>query len=204
MSLQREVRGGIPAEIRADSDGVKVSGYAAVFNQETDIGGMFREVIEPGAFTKAIDRDDVVFLINHDGLPLARTRSGTLTLAEDDHGLKIETTLDPDDPDVKSIVGKMKRGDLDKMSFAFRSEMEIWDETTEPPTRTILEARLYDVSVVTTPAYDGTEIALRSRDEARGSKKELGKRNSEAAQRRIAARKAETEMRLRGISPAKK
>ncbi|MBN8959090.1 MAG: HK97 family phage prohead protease, partial [Rhizobiales bacterium] len=71
---QREVRGGIPAEIRADESGVKVSGYAAVFSQEADIGGYFREVIAPGAFKAAIERDDVPFLIEHEGLPLARTR----------------------------------------------------------------------------------------------------------------------------------
>lgn len=160
MTLEK--RGGIPAEIRAEADGIKVEGYAAVFGQETDIGGMFREVIERGAFKDAIGRDDVVFLINHDGLPLARTRSGTLTLSEDDHGLKISTTLDPEDPDVKSIAGKMKRGDLDKMSFAFYPEIQEWDENGETPLRTIKQARLSDVSIVTSPAYEGTEIALRS------------------------------------------
>jgi len=157
-----ETRAGIPAEIRTDADGIKVAGYAAVFGQETDIGGMFREVIERGAFADAIGRDDVVFLINHDGLPLARTRSGTLRLSEDDHGLKIETTLDPEDPDVKSIAGKMRRGDLDKMSFAFYPEVQEWDESGDTPLRTIKRASLHDVSIVTTPAYEGTEIALRS------------------------------------------
>lgn len=169
---QREVRAGIPAEIRADSDGIKVEGYAAVFNEETDIGGMFREVIAPGAFKDAIGRDDVVFLINHEGLPLARTRSGTLKLTEDERGLKIETTLDADDPDVKSISGKMKRGDLDKMSFAFYPEVQEWDESGDTPLRTISRASLYDVSIVTTPAYDGTEIALRSMQDARKARGE--------------------------------
>lgn len=162
-----ETRAGIPAEIRADADGIKVEGYAAVFGQETDIGGYFREVIERGAFKDAIGRDDVVFLINHDGLPLARTRSGTLTLSEDDHGLKISTMLDPEDPDVKSISGKMKRGDLDKMSFAFYPEVQEWDESGDMPLRTIKKASLHDVSIVTTPAYDGTEIALRSLEASR-------------------------------------
>ena len=123
----REVRGGIPAEIRADGDGVTVSGYAAVFDQAADIGGYFKEIIARGAFKEAIGRDDVVFLINHDGRPLARTRSGTLTLKEDDKGLRIDTVLDAEDPDVKSITGKMKRGDLDKMSFAFRATKQEWD-----------------------------------------------------------------------------
>ena len=180
--MEREIRGGIPAEIRADETGVKVSGYAAVFDQEADIGGMFREKIEKGAFTDAIGRDDVVFLINHDGLPLARTRSGTLKLEQDDHGLRIETTLDPDDPDVKSIVGKMKRGDLDKMSFAFMPEIQEWDDTQDPPLRSIKKASLFDVSIVTTPAYDGTEIGLRS---LAAHKKEQKQKNFNAAALRL-------------------
>ena len=139
-----------------------VEGYAAVFNQETVIGGQWREQIAPGAFTGAIGRDDVVFLINHEGLPLARTRSGTLQLSEDEHGLKMRASLDMSDPDVRSIVPKMKRGDLDKMSFAFVPTRQSWDDEAAMPRRTIQEAELYDVSIVTTPAYDGTEIGLRS------------------------------------------
>lgn len=159
--MEREVRAWVPAEIRADGDGIKVSGYAAVFNQPADIGGYFREVIAPGAFTDAIGRDDVVFLINHDGLPLARTRSGTLTLQQDSIGLRMETLLDAGDPDVQSIIRKMERGDLDKMSFAFFPEVQEWDETGDLPLRTIRIASLYDVSIVTNPAYDGTSIGLR-------------------------------------------
>ncbi|HET6491340.1 MAG TPA: HK97 family phage prohead protease [Burkholderiales bacterium] len=160
--MTHEIRGGNPAEIRTSDDGIRVSGYAAVFNQEADIAGLFRERIEPGAFRDAIGRDDVVFLINHDGLPLARTRSKTLTLSEDDHGLKMDTVLDADDPDVASIVGKMKRGDLDKMSFAFRATVEEWDDSADIPLRTIKSADLFDVSIVTNPAYEGTDIGLRS------------------------------------------
>lgn len=182
MTVQRETRGGIPAEIRADETGIKVSGYAAVFGQEANIGGYFREVIEPGAFTDAIGRDDVVFVINHEGLPLARTRSGTLTLTEDKKGLRMETTLDPDDPDVKSIVPKMKRGDLDKMSFAFVPEVQEWDDTQDPPLRTIKRAALYDVSIVTTPAYEGTEIGLRSLE---AHKKAIRQKNFTAAATRL-------------------
>ncbi|MGN6144429.1 MAG: HK97 family phage prohead protease [Mesorhizobium sp.] len=181
--MEIERRGGIPAEIRADDEGVKVAGYAAVFNQEADIGGYFREVILPGAFRKALGSNDVPFLINHDGLPLARTRSGTLKLTEDSHGLKIETDLDANDPDVMRIVPKMKRGDLDKMSFAFRATVQRWDDTQDPPLRTVEEVELFDVSIVTDPAYDGTEIGLRSlakhREQAKRSQ------NFHAAQHRI-------------------
>jgi hypothetical protein len=168
---EKEIRRGVPVEIREDETGeIKVSGYAAVFGEETNIGGMFTEMIERGAFKAAIKRDDVVFLINHEGLPLARTRSGTLTLKEDQRGLYMEAMLDQSDPDVRSIVPKMKRGDLDKMSFAFRPVRQKWDDRANPPRRTIQEAQLFDVSIVTTPAYDGTEIALRSLQEHREAK----------------------------------
>jgi uncharacterized protein len=169
--MERETRAFAPEAVRADANAVHVSGYAAVFNQEVDIGGWFREVIAPGAFTEAIGRDDVVFLINHMGLPLARTRSGTLKLSEDSTGLRMESDLDPQDPDVLSIVGKMKRGDLDKMSFAFIPEIEQWDDTGDTPLRTIVKARLYDVAIVTTPAYDGTSIGLRSLEAFRAERK---------------------------------
>lgn len=179
--MEREVRSWTPAEIRAQGDGIKVSGYAAVFNQITDIGGFFLEVIKPGAFTDAIGRDDVTFLINHAGLPLARTRSGTLVLRQDLTGLFMETMLDAADPDVLSITGKMKRGDLDKMSFAFIPEIQEWDETGDTPLRTIIKAKLFDVSIVTTPAYDGTSIGLRSLEAFRAEQKS---KNFTAAARR--------------------
>jgi HK97 family phage prohead protease len=165
--MEREIRAIAPANVDAGGEDIKVSGYAAVFGQQTDIGGVFREVIEKGAFAESLQRDDIVFLINHEGLPLARTRSGTLALTEDEHGLKMETTLDGEDPDVKTITGKMKRGDLDKMSFAFWPEVQEWDDTQDPPLRTVKKARLYDVSIVTAPAYDGTEIGLRSLEKHR-------------------------------------
>lgn len=181
--MEREIRAGVPVEIReADDGGLKVEGYAAVFNQEAGIGGWFREVFRPGAFAEAIGRDDVVFLVNHEGLPLARTRSNTLSLVEDDHGLKMTTVLDPEDPDVRAIAGKMRRGDLDKMSIAFSPDVQTWDETGEVPLRIIERASLYDVSVVTTPAYGGTEIALRSLEKHRDT--ERRKQNFHAARRR--------------------
>lgn len=162
----RHVR--LPMEVRAEGDEVRVEGYAAVFNQEADIGGFFREQIAPGAFTEAIDRDDVVFLWNHDSdTVMARTRSGTLTLEQDERGLKMSAMLDMTDPDVQRIYPKMKRGDVDKMSFAFYPELQEWDDSDDIPLRTIKRASLRDVSAVTHPAYDGTEIGLRSLAEHR-------------------------------------
>lgn len=169
--MTMEMRAGEPAKVAEDGDSIKVSGYAAVFNQETDIGGQFREQIKPGAFKEAVGRDDVVFLVNHDGLPLARTRSGTLSLKEDKHGLFIESELDASDPDVQKIVPKMRRGDLDKMSFGFIPVGQEWDESGETPLRTITKVELFDVSIVTQPAYEGTEIGLRSLEKFREEKR---------------------------------
>lgn len=188
--MKHEVRAGKPVEIRMDGDAIRVSGYAAVFNEEADIGGMFREVIAPGAFTDAIGRDDVVFLINHAGLPMARTRSGTLTLREDSRGLYMETELDPEDPDVRAIVPKMKRGDLDKMSFAFFPEVQEWDDSGDVPVRTIRQVELSDVSIVTSPAYAGTDIGLRSLQEHRQAK------SIESDKRTVVAAKAKMNMNL--------
>ena len=157
-------------EIRAEEDGgITVQGHAAVFGEEANIGGLFREKISEGAFSEALKRnDDVVFLVNHAGLPLARTRSGTLSLSQDAQGLVAKTTLDASDPDVQSIIPKMRRGDLDKMSFAFTVTDDEWDEGGgDLPIRTIKSVELYDVSIVTTPAYEGTDIGLRSLEAAR-------------------------------------
>jgi len=166
-----EYRAGQPVDIKDDSGTIRVSGYAAIFDSETDIGGYYREKIARGAFTDAITRDDVVFVINHEGLPMARTRSGTLKLSEDSRGLFMETELDPSDPEVQRIIPKMKRGDLDKMSFAFRIEAEEWDDSGDTPLRTIKKAELRDVSIVTFPAYSDTNIGLRSLDSVRNKNK---------------------------------
>lgn len=158
-----------PFELREGDSTIRVVGHAAVFNQEANIAGAFREVIRPGAFTRAIGESDVPFLIEHDDLPLARNTSGTLKLSQDEIGLRIETELDTTDPDVQRIVPKMRRGDLSKMSFAFRVKSEEWEDLdSDMPLRVLRDLDLFDVSIVTTPAYSGTDIALRSLDDARG------------------------------------
>jgi HK97 family phage prohead protease len=155
-------------EVRAalDSGLVPVVGYASVFNEVADIGGFWDEVVAPGAFSATLAAgDDVAFLIDHEGLPLARTRSGTLRLSQDTRGLRVEADLDPSDPDVQRILPKMRRGDLTAMSFAFRTAKngDYWDESKTPPLRTLLDLTLRDVAIVTFPAYAGADIALRSR-----------------------------------------
>lgn len=160
---QREVRAfaEVSLERRADGEGRRIVGHAAVFDTPAIIGGMFREQIARGAFRDAIAQDDVPLLINHEGLPLARNTSGTLQLSEDRIGLRIETELDASDPDVLRLLPKLARGDVSGMSFAFRAEDQRWQDG-DPPLRTLLEVELFDVSIVTTPAYPTTDVALRS------------------------------------------
>ena len=194
----REQRPSEKIEIRDADDGqITVEGYAAVFNQETVIGGQWREQIAPGAFRDAVGRDDVTFLINHTGLPLARTRSGTLELTEDNHGLHIRAQLDPSDPDVRSIIPKMKRGDLDKMSFAFVPTRQKWSDEEKMPRRTITEAELHDVSIVNVPAYSGTEIGIRS---ALDSLERHRKRQSRSQAARRLRMKARQSLNSKGVS----
>lgn len=149
-----------------DSTSPMLEGYAATFNQQYDLGP-FREQIAPEAFTRTLSNGpDVRLLVDHEGQPLARTKSGTLTLAADSTGLHARAALDPSDPDVQRLLPKMRRGDLDQMSFAFRvpSGGDSWSEDFSE--RTIREANLAggDVSVVTYPANPNTSAAIRARD----------------------------------------
>ena len=202
--MEFETRSGLPVELRAADDGtVVVEGYAAVFDQPTNIGDVFTEVIAPGAFRSALARgDDTEFLINHSGLPLARSTAGNLTMMEDSKGLKIRAVLDGADPDVQRIVPKMRAGMLDQMSFAFQATGQRWDTPAEGmDVRTITDVVLYDVSIVNRGAYPQTSIALRSRDEARkqAEEAEAARTRREGFTVRTLPRKAEQEQKFRRI-----
>ena len=158
------------AEVRAvdTKDGsLKIGGYAATFNAEAT-GLNFREVIAPGAFTRALASQDPVFLlVNHDmeGIPLASTQSGTLSLRQDSTGLYMEATLDPANPKAQELSSALRRGDMDKMSFAFTVSPD--GQTKDAGLRTLTDIeRLYEVSVVTLPAYDSTSVGMRTAEEA--------------------------------------
>lgn len=170
--IEHRVRGEVRAEAVPDGDGRRLVGYAALFNTPADIAGMFREQIAPGAFTQAIQRDDVRALVNHDAnMVLGRNKAGTLRLSEDDKGLRVEVDM-PDTQMARDLGVSMERGDINQMSFGFIVKREEFTDE-EPPLRTIREAELFDVSVVTYPAYEETEVGLRSlrkhRQEQRGT-----------------------------------
>ena len=153
--------GGEVRSIEERDDDIVLEAMAAVFNQWTELGDL-RERIAPGAFENALPTSDVRFLVNHDGLPLARTTSGTLKLAETEEGLFMRALLARRDPDVRALVPKIERGDLNQFSFAFRVAPE--GQKWEGRDRTITEfAEIYDTSIVTAPAYEEAKlIALRS------------------------------------------
>lgn len=199
MTIERRALSAAP-ELRAAGGKKTATGYAALFNSRADIGGWFTEVIAPGAFTETLKSSDVRALFDHDsGRVIGRSTSGTLRLSEDDTGLSVEIDL-PDTNDGRDLAVLMERGDITGMSFGFRVTKEQWDETVEPNLRTILAADLFEVSAVAWPAYENTEIALRTLENAKDeARKVLAERNKRMAEARIEARKAAAEQRFRRI-----
>ena len=149
-----------------DNNTLLFTGYASVFDKAygvRDSKGVYEETIKQGAFKKTLqEQDDVRFLVNHDGIPLARTSSGTLELEEDDYGLFVRAELDPSNPTVAEVASAMKRNDLNEMSFAFQAIKDEFDESGQ--NRSVNEARLFDVSVVTYPANPWAGAKLRGLD----------------------------------------
>lgn len=157
MDMERRY---IPVEMRVDPDG-SIEGYAAVFNQWADLG-FFREKVRAGAFKKTIKEADIRALFNHDAnYVLGRNKAKTLHLAEDDHGLQFR--VDPPDTSfANDLAVSIKRKDINQASFGFRTVRDEWNHDADPAERELIEVRLFDVSVVTYPAYEQTEVTARS------------------------------------------
>ena len=155
----------------AEADGkIRFAGHAAVFDTPEDIGGMFIEQINKGAFTRAIKEDDVRALFNHDSNHvLGRNVAGTLRMSEDEKGLAVEIDA-PDTQTARDLKVSVERGDINQMSFGFIPTKEEWNWDSDPVKRTILEVRLYDVSIVTYAAYPQTDVSARTLDTARKEK----------------------------------
>jgi hypothetical protein len=148
-------------DLRQADNGTTLYGYAALFDSPSE-PMPFIEYVKRGAFSKTLnDGADVRLLIDHEGVPLARTKSGTMRLKEDERGLAVEADLDPMNPDAARVISAMKRGDLSQMSFAFRTIKDQFSD--DRMVRELREVQLYDVSVVTFPAYEETVAEIRSR-----------------------------------------
>nr|DAX71806.1 MAG TPA: prohead serine protease [Caudoviricetes sp.] len=161
-------------EIRAEKDeerGNYIVGKPVVYEKKTDIGGVFCEVIHKGALDKA-DLRDVRFLVNHDlsRIPLARSRrnneKSTMWLKLEEDGLSIRVYLDTENnADARALYSAVKRGDITGMSFMFEVSEEKWEGLEkEYPTRHVYGiSTVMEVSAVTFPAYEDTEISARDR-----------------------------------------
>lgn len=152
-------------EVCSDGGGNTLIGHAAVFDTETTIATLFREMIAPGAFRKTIKESDVRALFNHNpDHVLGRNKAGTLRLSEDETGLLYEIDL-PDTQVAKDLYTSIDRGDISQSSFAFKVVKEARSDPEEGqslPLFVVREARLYDVSPVTYPAYDATDVQAAS------------------------------------------
>lgn len=150
---------------------IALDGYATVYDVWYDVAGGpkdggWRELIAAGAARRTLNgRPDVRLLVDHKGVPLARTRSGTLLLEEDERGLVVSApALDLANPLVQQVRSAMSRGDLDQMSFAFRVTRDEWrDDMTERIIREVaLDVAGSDVSLVSSPANPFTVAQVRA------------------------------------------
>lgn len=171
-------------------------GYAALFDVWTTVGNYFAERIKPGAFRKTlVENPDVLCLWNHNAdLLLGRTSSGSLHLAEDSKGLFFELEIDPRSSAGSLALSALDRGDVRGMSFGFTVPRQSWSEDDiDLPQRTIEEIALHEVTVCPNPQYRATSASLR-----RSAPQHPGA-NPENAMRRISARRALMEQKIRGI-----
>lgn len=175
-------------ELRAEkeSEGPVISGYFAVFNSETELYPGVTEEIAPEAFERSLkDGADVRALINHDtSQVLGRTKSNTLTLKTDSHGLYGEIKVNTEDSDAMNLYSRIQRGDVDQCSFGF----DIIQEDTEKRESgsyhyTIRDLILYEVSCCTFPAYPQTAIEAREKQIEGSKKRELDQWKAEQKER---------------------
>ena len=159
-------------EVRAEEteQGNIITGRPIVYNSRTDLG-WYDEIIEPGALNNT-DLTDVRFLVNHDTskIPLARSRNNngnsTMQLSVDNDGMSIRVTLDTENnSEARALYSAVKRGDISGMSFMFAIRDEEWDDLdSDHPIRHIKDiSTVVEVSAVTFPAYESTEINARSK-----------------------------------------
>ena len=163
-----------------------IEGMPITFDSRThlfDIGeNKYFETIDKNALVGA-DLSDVIFNYNHGGRVYARTRNKTLELEPCDDGIKMRATLWPDDPGHLALYKDIKRGNVDKMSFAFTVEEDDWsfDEDAREYDRQIKKInRVFDVSAVDIPAYDSTSISARRAFDAESERREAESKKAES------------------------
>ena len=163
-------------ETRESEEGLFIEGYFSVFNSTYELWPGATESVAPGAFENTLG-GDIRALIDHETrLVLGRNKSGTLELREDSHGLWGRVKINPNDQDAVNLYERVKRGDVDQCSFGFdivKEDTEVRDDGSAH--WTIREVKLYEVSVVTFPAYAETSVSARKRDFEEIQKRETEK-----------------------------
>lgn len=151
-------------QTRAEENGdLYISGYFSVFNSKYEICAGATESIAGTAFDDALS-DDIRCLINHESMyVLGRTKSGTLALHTDSRGLWGDVKINQNDQDAMNLYERVKRGDVDQCSFGFDILEEEFEDRGDSVHWTIKRVRLYEVSVVTFPAYQDTSVTARSK-----------------------------------------
>lgn len=160
---RRAMLQGVELRAEENAEGRSLSGYAAVFNAlSVDLGG-FREKIAPGAFKASLGSDVMALWSHNMDLVLGRTLNGSLKLEEDERGLRFRLNL-PDTSLGRDTFVTVNRGDVTGVSFAFDTVRDSWERVVEgePPTRTLHEVRLFEISPTAWPAYPQTDVAARS------------------------------------------
>lgn len=144
-----------------EDESLVVEGYATTFDEPYELYEGFYEVIDRHALDGA-DMSDVIFQLNHCGSPLARQRNGSLAIMCDDHGLFVRANLNGCDTS-KEVHRQIKSGLIDRMSWGFMIAEDGWEYDRETKTSTITKvSKVFDVSAVSIPANEGTEIHARS------------------------------------------
>ena len=188
LSVQKvELRDAVDGEERT------AEGYAVLWDNDAKIYDLWVESFAPGAFDESLSQRDVIAIHSHEFARIVgRKDAGTLSLRADQKGLYFENRL-PDTTDGRDLAKLIDRGDIAGMSFGFRATKQEWDDTVDPPKRTITEAELFEITYTAIPAYNDTEVGMRSLEHARAEKRSHNKHGASA---RIRMKQAHAERKI--------
>lgn len=196
MKNKKEIRMLPIQELRIDDalDG-KIVGHASVFDSWSEtLGGIFpfKEIVRKGTFTETIKLDDIRALFNHDpNFVLGRNKAGTLELEEDEIGLRVVITP-PDTSWANDLIKNLRRGDISQMSIGFIVLEDTWGTQDGIDIREIKKVQLFDVSIVTYPAYTQTDVGVRAMESYKDYRSKLDDAQN-------AAKRAKEKQKLQNI-----
>lgn len=196
MKNKKEIRMLPIQELRIDDslDG-KIVGHASVFDSWSEtLGGIFpfKEIVRKGTFTQTIKIDDIRALFNHDpNFVLGRNKAGTLELEEDEIGLRVVITP-PDTSWANDLIKNLRRGDISQMSIGFIVLEDTWGTQDGIDIREIKKVQLFDVSIVTYPAYTQTDVGVRAMESYKDYRSKLDEAQN-------AAKRAKEKQKLQNI-----